>query len=173
MQTEGRNAPYDITNPHIAKYIRDLTHPVKQWLFLFMKLPSALFMGVRVLSVSPEKAVVSVPYSWRSQNPFKSTYFAAQAAAAEMSTGVLGMMALQGRGSISVLVSDIRGEFLKKATSRAYFTCVDGQKICAAVQKAIETGEGVSVNAESIGMTKDGTVVSKFYVSWTFKVRQK
>ena len=73
---------FDNSNPHIKRFIRQIQNPVLQRLFMFAKLPSAFFMGVKIQSVSPKEAKVSIPYKWRSQNPFKSIYFAAQAAAA-------------------------------------------------------------------------------------------
>ena len=78
-------------------------------------------MGVKIQSVTNSSAIVSVPYGWRSQNPFKSTYFAAQAAAAEMSTGVLAMLALQGRGRISMLITNMQGNYSKKAKYKRGF----------------------------------------------------
>ena len=82
-----RSLPFDERNPHIKKYLKQLSNPILQRLFLLVKLPSAFFMGIKIRSVTPTQAKVTVPYKWSSQNPFKSTYFAAQAAAAEMSTG--------------------------------------------------------------------------------------
>jgi hypothetical protein len=165
------HAPFDLTNPHVKRFAKRLTNPLLQRLFLFAKLPAAWFMGVRIRHLDPEKASVSVPYGWRSQNPFQSIYFAAQAAAAEMSTGVLGLMAIEGRGNISILVGDIRGEFVKKATRETTFTCRDGHLIFEAVKKALETGEGVSVTCQSVGTQAGGETVSTFWVTWTFKKR--
>lgn len=166
------------TSPKVQKFIKDITSPMKQWLFLFAKLPAALFMGVRVRKVSTESVTVTLPYKWLSQNPFKSTYFAAQAAAAEMSTGVLGMMATQGHGKVSMLVVGMEAEFVKKANKRATFICNDGQKVFAAVQKAVETGEGQTIKMESIGTVPnpDGgapIVISRFYFTWSFKPKRK
>ncbi len=165
------HAPFDLTNPHVRRFAGRLLHPVLQRLFLFTKLPAAWFMGIRVRSIAPDAVQVSVPYGWRSQNPFQSIYFAAQAAAAEMSTGVLGLMAIEGRGNVSVLVGEIRGEFTKKATRRTTFTCQDGAIVFEAVKKALETGEGVSVTCKSVGVQEGGEVVSTFWVTWTFKKR--
>lgn len=165
------HAPFDFSNPHVSRFAKRLLNPILQRIFLFSKLPSAYFMGVRVRSITPEQVQVSVPYGWRSQNPFRSIYFAAQAAAAEMSTGVLGLMAMEGRGSISVLVGEIRGEFVKKATRKTTFTCQDGAAVFAAVKKALETGEGVSVTCKSVGVQEGGETVSTFWVTWTFKKR--
>ena len=58
--------------------------------FYFQKLPAAFFSGVRIKEVGETKCRVSVPYKWFTQNPFRSTYFACLAMAAEMSTGALG-----------------------------------------------------------------------------------
>lgn len=165
-------ATLDPNNPHALKFARRLCNPLLQRLFLLIKLPAAYFMGVRVKSIVPGKsAEVTVPFGWRSQNPFRSIYFAAQASAAEMSTGVLALMMLQGRPEISVLVASIQGDFIKKATSKTTFTCMDGEKIIAAIEKAIETKTGQTVTCESIGVQKTGEIVSKFYITWTFKVR--
>lgn len=173
--SDSSSKPIEL-NAAAQKYMRDLLNPFKQWFFLLFKLPAALFMGVRVRSINTERCEVTVPYGWRSQNPFKSTYFAAQAAAAEMSTGVLAMMALQGKGAVSMLVADIRGEFIKKANKKATFTCSEGHKIFEAVERAIATKEGQAVTIESIGTQPneqggDPIVVSKFYITWTFKAK--
>lgn len=168
--------PFDHTNPHIKKYTKQLLNPFLQRIFLFIKLPSAFFMGIRVQSITLQQAKVVVPYGWRSQNPFKSTYFAAQAAAAEMSTGVLAMLALQGRGKISMLITKMEGSYRKKANKIATFTCNEGDKVIQAVQKAIETGEGQEVTMSTIGtqIGADGkeVEVSQFHFTWSFKVKK-
>lgn len=173
--SNDQTLPFDNSNPHIKKYLKQLSNPILQRLFLFVKLPSAFFMGVRVRSVTPEQAKVTVPYSWRSQNPFKSTYFAAQAAAAEMSTGVLAMLALQGRGKISMLITKMEGSYGKKAISTATFTCTEGQKVIDAVQKTIETGEAQEVTMLTIGTQTDKNgqevEVSRFLFTWSFKAK--
>lgn len=173
--SSGASLPYDNSNPNIKKYIQQLSNPFLQSAFLLFKLPSAFFWGLRVRSITPQQATVSVPYSWRSQNPFKSTYFAAQAAAAEMSTGVLAMLALQGRGSISMLITNMEGSYSKKATKTATFTCVEGDKVIQAVQQAIATGEGQEVTLTSIGTQLDKAgnpiEVSRFNFTWSFKVK--
>lgn len=166
------NTAFDLSNPHIKSYINKMTNPFLQRIFLLAKLPSALFMGLKIQHIDLDKAQVSVPYGWRSQNPFKSIYFAAQAAAAEMSTGVLCLMALQGRGNVSVLVADIKGDFIKKATSKTVFTCTEAEKVFETVRKAIETGEAQTVTLHTEGVQKTGEVVSRFEFTWTFKARK-
>ena len=40
--------------------------------FLFFKLPSAWWSGVRLKELSDQHAVATVKYRWANQNPFKS-----------------------------------------------------------------------------------------------------
>ncbi len=156
-------------------FIKKFMNPFNQWIFLFAKLPAALFMGVKVKELSVEKSIVTVPYSWRSQNPFKSTYFAAQAAAAEMSTGILCSLAIHQRGKISMLITDMKAEYIKKVNKKSTFTCNMGPEVFEMVEKAIQTGEGQTLTMESIGTVagEDGSavVVSKFYFTWSVKTK--
>jgi hypothetical protein len=177
LNTETASLPFDEQNPHIKKFLGQIQNPFLQGIYMLAKVPSAFFMGVRVRSVTTGESQVSIPYKWRSQNPFKSTYFAAQAAAAEMSTGVLAMLALQGRGKVSMLITKMEGSYGKKANRTATFTCKDGNKVAEAVIQAIETGEPREVIMLTIGTQAgpDGTVeeVSRFQFTWSFKVKNK
>ncbi len=148
-------------------------HPVKFRMFLFWKLPSAFFSGVRVQYADEEKCTVTVPFKWFSQNPFKSIYFACLSMAAEMTTGVLGLAHIHKRKpAVSMLVVNIRGDFMKKATGITRFTCNDGAAIKQAVETAIATGEGKTITAKSTGLNEQGETVAVFEVTWSFKAKQ-
>jgi acyl-coenzyme A thioesterase PaaI-like protein len=155
-----------------AQFLQLIKHPIKFRLFLFSKLPSAFFSGVRVLSATENKCVVTVPYKWFSQNPFKSTYFACLAMAAEMSTGVLALAHIHKRKpSISMLVLKLEGNFIKKATGKTIFTCEDGLVIKQTIESAIFSKEGKIVTARSYGRNKDGEVIAEFLITWSFKIK--
>lgn len=144
----------------------------KSWkirLFLLWKLPAAWFMGVRVRSCNLEKCVVELPYGWRSQNPFKSTYFAAQCAAGELSTGLLAMAHLQKKPPVSMLVLHIEADFVKKVAETLTLTCSDGAAFHATIQKAIETGEAQIFQAESVATLPDGHEAARVRITWSFK----
>ena len=160
-------------NAESEKFLKLVQSPVKFGFFLFSKLPSAYFSGVRVREFSYEKSVVTVPYKWFSQNPFKSLYFACQAMAAEMSTGLLAMLHVNGRKpAVSMLVVKIEGEFLKKGVSLVSFVCKDGEAMEAAIEEAVNTGNSVQFTAKSIGTSDKGEVVSEFKITWSFKVKK-
>ena len=137
---------------------------------MLKSLPSAFFSGLKVTEITEEKSVVSVPFKFFTQNPFKSIYFASQAMAAELSTGVLALSHVHKRNPrVSMLVFNMRANFTKKAKSRVYFTCEDGLNIKNAVEESIKSGEGITVEAKSIGKTLEGEIISEFYFTWTFK----
>ena len=140
--------------------------------FLLFKLPSAYFSGVRVKSISENKAIATVRHRWINQNPFKSLYWATQGMASELATGILVMQKIRKSGrNISMLVRAQKGEFTKKATGRIDFTCKDGQLIDDAIQQSIKTGEGQTVIMTSEGFDEKGDSVSKFEYTWGIKVK--
>ena len=141
-------------------------------LFLFLKLPSAFWCGVRLKSITQDQCVTSVRHRWFNQNPFQSMYFAVQAMAAELSTGALVMRSTQESGEkISMLVANNKGNFTKKATGRITFTCNDGQKVNEAIQQTIATSEGQTVWLKSIGTNEKNEQVSEMDFEWTIKIK--
>jgi Domain of unknown function (DUF4442) len=138
-------------------------------MYLLAKLPAAWFMGIGVKSCSAEQCVVRLPYGWRSQNPFNSTYFAAQCAAAEFSTGMLCRGIIMDYPGTSMLVRHIEAEFSKKASQELLFTCDDGALAKQNIEEAIATGEARTVRMQSTGRLPDGTEASKVWITWSFK----
>ena len=146
--------------------------PLKLNVFLFFKLPSAFWSGVRVKSISKELCVVTVKYRWFNQNPFKSMYFAVQAMAAELTTGALVMMQIKKSGkNISMLVANNNSNFSKKATGRIIFTCNDGHLIEEAIKQTIATGEGQTIWMKSVGVNEKREQVSEMNFEWSIKLK--
>jgi hypothetical protein len=161
-------------NPNTNAFINLIKHPVKFRMFLFSKLPSAYFSGVRVKSINENKCEVIVPYKWFSQNPFKSTYFACLAMAAEMSTGTLGLMHVYKRSpGVSMLVIKLEANYFKKATGITTFICNDGLAISNTIEAAISSGEGQAITAKSVGVNDAGEIVAEFFITWSFKAKSK
>ncbi len=146
--------------------------PKKITAFTFFKLPAVYWLGIRVKTITKEDCTVSVKHRWINQNPFKSLFWAVQGMAAELSTGALVMSAIKDSDQhISMLVANNKASFLKKATGRITFTCLDGLIIQETIDKAIETGEGQTCWVKSEGVNKQGVIVSIFEFEWTLKVK--
>mgnify|MGYP000188243417 CR=1 FL=1 len=141
--------------------------------FLFFKLPSAWWTGVRVTKINEQKCTAKVTHKWINQNPFKSMYFAVQAMAAELTTGALVMWYIKKSNTkISMLVAQNKSTFSKKATGKISFSCNEGLKVKQGILKAIETGEGQTFWLKAEGKDIDQITVSKFEFEWTVKVRK-
>jgi len=111
-------------------------------------------------------------YSWITKNPFQSMYFAAQSMAAEFSTAVLAIQAIEkSNKNIAMIITGLKAEFSKKATSKVSFTCNDGQKYIDGVVQCIKSGEAIEIEGRTEGVDINGQVVSVFYITWSFKER--
>jgi hypothetical protein len=157
-----------------VKYLKMLNSRLMFELFLAGRLPMGFLAGLKVKSVDLERCQITVPYRWMNQNPFRSTYFAVLSMAAEMSTGMFGMMMTnESSPSVSMLVTRVDSEFVKKATGITTFTCSDGKAINEIIEKAILTGEGQDFVASTVGTSESGEVESRFKVQWSFRMRTK
>lgn len=157
-------------SPEAISYQKKMRHPLIFWFAMLAKLPTALFWRLRVVSLDEQKCQVSIPYFWRSKNPFKSIYFAALAGAAELSTGALCQLALAGKGSFSMLVVDFRAEYSKKANTKILFACEQGGELFRLID-ALKPGETNQLTMLSIGKNKAGEEVARFFITWSFKRR--
>jgi len=174
------NAPYgafflylvNLTMPS-NKFIQQLRNPIAFRLYLFWKLPAAFFSGVRVREIDEDHCVVTVPYKWFSQNPFRSTYFACLAMAAEMSSGSLAMAHVYGRKpAVSMLVVKFEAHYFKKATGRTRFVCNDGALLLQHIEKAVASGEPQTVVCTSTGYNEQGDKVAECFITWSFRKKQ-
>ena len=152
------------------KLLSTFRSPFKLRLYFLKKLPSLFFWKIKVEEIDNNKAKISIPYCWRTQNPFKSIYFSALAGAAELSTGLLALLAVE-KANVSMLVVGVKGKFTKKANTKTYFICEQGQDIQDTVKRAIETGEGQTVNILSKGFNENDELVAEFEFTWSFKKR--
>ena len=164
-----------MTQPSEAttKLRRKMLNPFLMRGFFLTKLPLALVAGLRLRELTEERCVATVPYGWRSTNPFRSTYFAALSMAAELSTGALAMAAVESAPRpVAMLITGLTASFEKKATGLTTFTCTDGPRLFESVARTIATGEPVAVEVPTVGTSTDGVVVARFTFTWSFKVRR-
>ncbi|HET9318062.1 MAG TPA: DUF4442 domain-containing protein, partial [Vicinamibacteria bacterium] len=134
---------------------------LKPWTFrayLLMKLPLAACAGLRLRRLDEGGCTVSIPGGWRTQNPFRSTYFAAQMMAAEMSTGAPAMMLVEGApASVALILRDVRAVFTKKVVGTSLYTFSDVASLREAVERAAAQPEETRYTAHVAGRLEDGT----------------
>lgn len=153
-------------------FIATMLSPLKFRLYTLRSIPVAAFIGTRVESLSLEQCATSVPYRWSSTNPFRSTYFAALNATAELSTGILAMAHLYPhRHNVAMLMVDCSAEFLKKATDLTTFESVDGDRVRRVIEHAVASGEAATCTMTTVGRNKAGDIVARMQFTWSFKRR--
>ncbi|HRN79229.1 MAG TPA: DUF4442 domain-containing protein [Ferruginibacter sp.] len=150
-------------------FLRLAQHPVKFKWFLMMRLPAAFFCGVRLRYIDVHKAEATVPYKWLTQNPFRSTYFACLAMAAEMSTGVLAMGHLYKQSPMSMLIVKMEARYFKKATEKVSFSCEEGQRLQQVIEEARASGKPLECTVQSVGYNQAGERIAEFNFTWSFK----
>ena len=166
MQQENKN-------PGNSAVVQMLKYPFAFRLYLLSRLPLAFIAGIKIESFEENSSEVSVPYRFLTKNPFQSVYFAALAMAAELSSGLQAMDAVQRSPvPISMLVLNMKAEFLKKARSRITFKSNGGLSIRKAIETALQTQEGQTVGVQTTGYDKQGEAVASFEFTWTFKPKQ-
>ena len=159
-------------SPKADEVRRRLLRPAAFRLYLWKSLPLAAVAGLRLRSLDESGCTVALPGGWRTRNPFRSTYFAAQAMAAEMSTGAPALaLTLGAPASVAMLVREIRAVFTRKIVGESVFTFSDMDGLAGAIDRAAGSGESEPFLARSVGRTADGTVAAEFEVTWSFKRR--
>lgn len=154
----------------VESVLRRLRSPLAMSFYFLWKLPSCRFWRIRVMSIDRQKAVIRLPFRWRTQNPFQSIYFAAQLGAAELSTGLLSVAMLADKPRISMLITGVQANFTKKAKETVYFSCDQGAELEVLLEE-IATGkqESGTIDLVSTGRTAGGIQVCEAVFSWSFK----
>ncbi len=140
--------------------------------FLLFNLPAAFFCCVRVKYIDEDSCVVTVRHNWFNKNPFNSIYFAVQAMAAELSTGALVMSYSKiSDSNLSMLVTQSKSSFTKKATGRITFVCNDGLLVSGAINELVNTKVTQKIILKAEGKNEKGEVVSEMHFEWSIAVR--
>jgi hypothetical protein len=140
--------------------------------YLLGKLPLAAFAGLQLRRLDEEACAVWLPGGWRTRNPFGSTYFAAQAMAAEMSTGAPALVLSRAApASVALILTGITAAFTKRIEGGSLFTFEDVPSLRRTIEAVATSGGASTYTGRSSGRTPGGTVVAEFDVTWSFKRR--
>ncbi len=171
LTATAENGVATVTPEH-QEFIAKMMNPWMFRYFLFRKVPLGLIAGMKLKYLDQHKCQATIPYRWITTNPFKSAYFAALAMAAELSNGSLALLAVfKCNPSVAVIIVGMEAQFIKKATTLTTFTCEEGDKLFAAVERAQKMGEAITQKISTIGRAEDGTEVARFTFTWSFKRR--
>jgi hypothetical protein len=139
---------------------------------MLFKLPAAWLTGVRLSLINEGKCEVKVRFKWINQNPYRSMFWAVQAMAAELTTGMLLTKSIQDSNSdISMLLVSNKSSFYKKAVGKITFVCDEGE---IAKQLINSTIKNTTSKAwfKAKGYDEAGDQVSEFDFEWSCKKRK-
>ena len=143
---------------------------INRW--MLFKLPAAWLTGVRLSLIDKDKCEVKVRFKWINQNPYRSMFWAVQAMAAELTTGMLLTKSIQDSNSdISILLVCNKSSFYKKAVGKITFVCDEGE---IAKQLINSTIKNTTSKAwfKAKGYDEAGDQVSEFDFEWSCKKRK-
>ena len=162
----------DAASFDLEKTFRILRGSVRPKLGQFFSLPLASIAGVRIDAIDSNSTVVSLPGGWRTQNPFRSTYWAAQGMAAEMSTGLIPLAYVKSAPvPIRMILSGTSARFVKMCQGRSVFRHNAGSAVQEAMAETIKSGQSVECELSSVGYDEIGDVVSDWCFIWSFRAR--
>ena len=159
-------------NQEATKFRKKILNGFNFFMFKLTKLPSLVWWGVKLKELNAQSCAVTIPFNWKTQNPFKSMYFAAQAGAAELSTGILCMQALSGRGRWSMYVVGFEAEYGVTAKTKITFRCESGEELVKTLDRIEASGVPEELIMVSVGENTEGKMVSTFNIKWSFKKKQ-
>jgi hypothetical protein len=119
---------------------------------LGMRIPTLLFLGPRVEELDDDGCLVSIPLNWRTGNHLiGAMYFGALCAGADLAGGLPAARHIFTRHrGMKLVFGSMHAEFLKRADGDVYFRSRDGRRVTEAVQRAVETGERMTLPVEVI-----------------------
>ena len=161
------NAISGMSESEAMEEYKSLTGRIKFRIFTALSMPAAWFSGLRLDVLNGDKCVTSLPGGWRSQNPFKTMYWAVQGMGAELATGAAPFAISRSMDEkLRMFVISTEAKFVKRAKGRITFICADVSKAREAIEESLETGEAVDVDLISVGKDSSGDVVSEWVFKW-------
>ena len=143
---------------------------INRW--MLFKLPAAWLTGVRLSLIDEDKCEVKVRFKWINQNPYRSMFWAVQAMAAELTTGMLLTKSIQDSNSdISMLLVSNKSSFYKKAVGKITFVCDEGENAKQLINSTIKNTTSKAW-FKAKGYDEAGDQVSEFDFEWSCKKRK-
>ncbi len=160
-----------IDDSKLTSEIKRLKGRMKFRIFTAISMPAAWFAGLRIDSLDHESCVTSLPGGWRTQNPFKTMYWAVQGMGAELATGAFPFAISRSMPEkIRMFVVGTEAKFIKRAKGRITFVCKDIEAARKAIEESARTGKSVDREFIVIATDTSGEIVSEWVFKWNFLV---
>ena len=112
----------------------------------------------RVINVSDNEVVLSIPLNRKTRNHVGSMYIGAMTVGVDFVTGLTAMTSIKkSKKNIVLIFKDLKSSFIKRAEGETFFTCNHTKEIKAAVKKVVDSKKRVNIEVPIIA-----TVPEKF-----------
>tara|TARA_B100001175_G_scaffold116692_1_gene99023 strand:- start:604 stop:1104 length:501 start_codon:yes stop_codon:yes gene_type:complete len=163
-----------IDDTKLSKEYKSLKGRVRFRFFTVLTMPAAWFAGLRLDNIDDHACGTSLPGGWRTQNPFKTMYWAVQGMGAELATGAVPFAISRSMSEkLRMFVVGTEAKFVKRAKGRIKFTCDEAMKAREAIEESMKTGEPIEIDLRSVGRDDSGEVVSEWIFRWNFLVLER
>ena len=163
-----------IDDTKLSKEYKSLKGRVRFRFFTVLTMPAAWFAGLRLDNIDDHACCTSLPGGWRTQNPFKTMYWAVQGMGAELATGAVPFAISRSMSEkLRMFVVGTEAKFVKRAKGRIKFTCGEAMKAREAIEESMKTGEPIEIDLRSVGIDDSGEVVSEWIFRWNFLVIER
>ncbi len=124
--------------------------------FAWNKIPLIAILRPTLVTVDREGCVIRIPLSWLARNHLRSMYFGALCIGADLAGGLIAMNLIRARRSrVAFLFKDFHADFHKRAEGTTLFTCADGVRLAALVDRAEASGEREEDTVEVVATCPD------------------
>jgi len=140
----------------------------------FLKIPLLGSVRPSVVVLEADRCVVRVPLRRWTRNHLGSMYFGALAIGADCAGGLMAVELIRRRKArISLVFKSFKAEFLQRPESDVYFTCEDGARIGALVDRVLasEDRHAELIHVEAAVLGPDGAFlpVARFELELSLK----
>ncbi len=140
-------------------------------MFGLLKVPLIFFVSPKVIELSDEKCIVSIPLKRKTKNHLGSMYFGVLCTGADIAGGLCAMNEIKkSKKKIQLSFKDFKAEFLKRAYEDVHFECTENQEIKAFVEMVANSTERhnriVKIDAIS---SKSRELIAKFELTLSLK----
>jgi hypothetical protein len=158
---------------NIDSFIKKLKNPFLLQFVLWIKLPLAALIGIKLKTVSASEINLTVKYKWLNKNPFNTMYWAVLGMAAELCSGLLIMMyAHNKKPGVAMFVVKTTAVFKKRALGKITFKCNEGQLIEACIIDCIANKGIKTIDCNTIAYDEANDIVAEFVFTWSIKGRK-
>lgn len=122
--------------------IQSLSQTLQLRLWSLFKVPMLSRVRPKVVEMTDERVIISVPLLRRNRNHLDSMYFGVLACGADLAGGMLAMRRIWISGKpISLIFKNFNAKFLKRPEANTHFVCEDGKVIDQLVTRTLKSGK--------------------------------